>query len=245
MYIYGRNAVLEALTQGQARSVLLAQGLSKGSIKEIEKLAQGKNISIRFVPRIELDQLLKTTNHQGIVADLPEMTFADPEAPMQLAESRGERLLLVLLDQINDPRNYGAIIRSAEVLGAHGVITEERRSAPLSAVAVKASAGASSYLPIVQVKNLARYIADLKQNNVWIYGAAVDNAQPPHRFDWDRDVGLVIGSEGTGLRKIIRDSCDDFVSIAMKGKIKSLNASVAAGILIHSIVHSRDAQASG
>ena len=239
MFIYGKNAVTEALQQGQVTQVLLAQGLHKGTVKDLDKLARAQDVSVRHVPRIELDQLLKTTNHQGVVAELPELEFADPEAPFKLAEKRGERLLLVLLDQLNDPRNYGAIIRSAEGLGAHGVVTEERRSAPLSAVAVKASAGAASYLPLVQVKNLPRYIEGLKQRNVWIYGAAGEAAQTADRFDWDRDVALVIGSEGTGMRRLVRDKCDETVSISMRGQINSLNAAVAAGILIHAIASSR------
>lgn len=241
MFIYGKNAVAEALQQGQVTQILLAQGLHKGTIKDIEKLAKPNDVRVRFVPRIELDQLLKTTNHQGVVAELPELTFADSEAPFKLAEQRGERLLLVLLDQLNDPRNYGAIIRSAEALGAHGVVTEERRSAPLSAVAVKASAGAASYLPLVQVKNLPRFIDDIKQRNVWVYGAATENAQAPHRFDWDRDAALVIGSEGTGMRRLVRDKCDDFVMVPMRGQVGSLNASVAAGILLYGILQGREA----
>lgn len=240
MFIYGRNAVIEALQQGQVERILLAQGLNKTTIREIEKLAAGKEVRIRHVPRIELDTALKTTNHQGIVAELPELEFAGPEAPFKFAAARGERLLLVLLDQLSDPRNYGAIIRSAEVLGAHGVVSEERRSAPLSAVAVKASAGASSHLPLLQVKNLPRYIDDLKKRNVWIYGSAGEASSTVQQIDWDRDAALVIGSEGTGMRRLVRDKCDDFVGIPTKGKIDSLNASVAAGILIYSVVTARE-----
>ena len=240
MLIYGRNPVVEALQGGQVERLMLAQGLQKGTVRELEKLARGAGVPVEHVPRIQLDQALKTTNHQGVVAELPDLNFADPEAPFKLAEQRGERLLLVLLDQLSDPRNYGAIIRSAEVLGAHGVISEERRSAPLSAVAVKAAAGATSYLPLVQVKNLPRYIEGLKKRNVWIYGAAGEAKSTPDRLDWDRDVALVIGSEGTGMRRLVRDSCDEWVSIPRKGRLESLNASVAAGILIYSIVTSRD-----
>lgn len=239
MLIYGRNAVIEALREGQVVQLFLAQGLNPGTVRDLEKLAKQYDVPLKSVPRIQLDQQLKTTNHQGIVAELPDMKFSDEDAPFKLADERGERLLLVLLDQLSDPRNYGAIIRSAEALGAHGVITEERRSAPLSAVAVKASAGASSYIPLVQVKNLPRYIDDLKKRNVWIYGAAGEVATSPDDFDWDRDVALVIGSEGTGLRRLVRDKCDDMVSIPLKGRINSLNASVAAAILIYSIVKAR------
>ena len=148
----------------------------------------------------------------------------------------------MLLDQLSDPRNYGAIIRSAEVLGAHGVVSEERRAAPLSAVAVKAAAGATSHLPLIQVKNLPRYIDGLKKRNVWVYGAAGEAENTPGMIDWDRDAALVIGSEGTGMRRLVRDKCDEWVKVPMKGQVGSLNASVAAGILIYSVVSSRESK---
>lgn len=239
MYIYGKNAVIEALQEGQVERVLLAEGLRAGTVKELEKLARAQRVPLEHVPRIQLDQALRTTHHQGVVAELPELRYADEGAPQELAAARGERLLVVLLDQLSDPRNFGAIIRSAEVLGAHGVVTEERRSAPLSAVAVKAAAGATSHLPLVQVKNLPRYIDALKAQNVWIYGAAPGTAQTPERVDWQRDVALVIGSEGTGMRRLVREKCDELVSIPTRGKVESLNAAVAAGILIYSVISSR------
>ena len=239
MLIYGKQAVLEALQEGQVTQLFLAQGLHPGSVRELEQLAKKHDIPYHNVPRIELDQKLKTTNHQGIVAELPELEFADPEAPFALAKKRGEQLLLVLLDQITDPRNYGAIIRSAEVLGAHGVITEERRSAPLSPIVAKTAAGATSYLPVVQVKNIPRYIDELKERNVWIYGAAGEAQSTPDKIDWDRQVALVIGSEGTGMRRLVRDKCDEMVKIPTKGHIQALNASVAAGILLYAIVSTR------
>lgn len=240
MYIYGKNAVIESLREGQATRLYLAQGLQPATVKDLEKVARQHDVVVEHIPRIQLDQLLKTTNHQGIVAELPELEFSDPDAPFALAKERRERLLLILCDQLSDPRNYGAIIRSAEVLGAHGVVTEERRSAPLSAVAVKASAGAASYLPLIQVKNLPRYIDELKARNVWIYGATSEAASLPEQIDWDRDAALVIGSEGTGMRRLVRDKCDDAVTIPMKGRVGSLNAAVAAGILIYSIMSQRE-----
>jgi 23S rRNA (guanosine2251-2'-O)-methyltransferase len=240
MYIYGKNAVVEALQEGQVERLLLAQGLHPATVRELEKLARDARLELEHVPRIALDQLLKTTKHQGVVAELAAPRYADPDAPFALAEARGERLLLVLLDQLSDPRNYGAIIRSAEVLGAHGVVTEERRSAPLSPVAVKAAAGATSHLPLVQVKNLPRYMEELKNRGVWFYGADAGATATPERLDWNRDVGLVIGSEGTGMRRLVREQCDDLVRIPQRGRVTSLNASVAAGILIYSVVQARE-----
>jgi 23S rRNA (guanosine2251-2'-O)-methyltransferase len=239
MLIYGKNAVIEALQEGQVTRLMLAQGIHPGTARELEKLAKAHDVAVENVPRIQLDQALKTTNHQGVVAEMAELEFSDEDAPFELAKRRGEKILLVLLDQISDPRNYGAIIRSAEVLGAHGVITEERRSAPLSPVVAKTAAGATSYLPLMQVKNLPRYIDELKKRNVWIYGAAGDAPNTPKDLDWDRDVALVIGSEGMGMRRLVRDSCDDMVKIPTKGNIDSLNASVAAGVLLYAIQAAR------
>jgi 23S rRNA (guanosine2251-2'-O)-methyltransferase len=241
MLIYGKNAVTEAIQEGQVTRLMLAQGIHPGTARELEKLAKEHDVVVENVPRIQLDQALKTTNHQGVVAEMAELEFTDEDAPFELAKKRGEKILLVLLDQISDPRNYGAIIRSAEVLGAHGVITEERRSAPLSPVVAKTAAGATSYLPLVQVKNLPRYMEDLKKRNIWLYGAAGDAPNTPKDLDWDRDVALVIGSEGTGMRRLVRDTCDDMVKIPTKGNIESLNASVAAGVLLYAIQSARTA----
>jgi 23S rRNA (guanosine2251-2'-O)-methyltransferase len=239
MLIYGKNAVTEALQQGQAERVMVALGLRESTVRELEKLARQAGVPFERVPRINLDQALRTTAHQGVVAELPELRFAQEDEPMALAAQRGERLLLVLLDHVQDPRNYGAIIRSAEVLGAHGVVTEERRSAPLSAVVAKTAAGATAHLPVVQVKNLARYLDELKSSNVWIYGADPESSTTPDQVDWDRDAALVIGSEGSGLRRLVREKCDEMVSIETRGKVGSLNASVAAGILLYAVQQGR------
>lgn len=239
MFIYGKNSVIEALDSGQVNILLLAKGLNKQTVHQLEKIAKKTKTQVKFVARIEMDQLLKTTKHQGIVAELDDFEYSDQEAPFEIAKKKGEQLLLVILDQINDPRNYGAIIRSAEALGAHGVISEERRSAPLSATVIKVAAGAANHIPIVQVKNLARYIDQIKERNVWIYGAAGEAYNESKDIDWDRDIALVIGSEGSGLRRLIRDKCDDTLKIPLRGKIDSLNASVAAGILINDIVSQR------
>jgi 23S rRNA (guanosine2251-2'-O)-methyltransferase len=243
MLIYGKNAVSEALQQGQAQRVMVALGVRESTVREIEKLARRVRVPVERVPRIALDQALRTTAHQGVVAELPELRYSGEEEPFDLARSRGERLLLVLLDQVQDPRNYGAIIRSAEVLGAHGVVTEERRSAPLSGVVAKTAAGATSHLPLVQVKNLARYLDGLKARNVWIYGADLEATTTPERVDWDRDAALVIGSEGSGLRRLVREKCDETVRIPSSGRVTSLNASVAAGILLYAVQRARDGQA--
>lgn len=239
MWIYGRNPVLEALQGGQVQRLLLADGVKPGSVRELTRAAHRADIPIDVVPRIELDQALKTTAHQGVAAELPELSYASLDDAFALAERRDERLLLVLLDQVQDPRNYGAIIRSAEVLGAHGVVSEARRSAPLTAVVAKTAAGAAAHLPLVQVPNLPNLVRDLKGRGVWIYGADADGSTPPDGVDWDRDVALVIGSEGTGLRRLMKERCDELVRIDTRGRVSSLNASVAAGVLLYAIQSGR------
>ncbi len=244
MLIYGRNAVLEALAAGApVERVFVARGVERSLLTELRKAAAGAGVALEDVPRIQLDQALKTTNHQGVAAELAEVPRSTIEQAVALASQRGERLLLVLLDQLTDPRNVGAIIRSAEALGAHGVVMPERGSAPLTAVVVKAAAGATSHLPIVTLTNLPRAIEELKERGVWVYGAAPLDAQgavlEAATVDWDRDVALVIGSEGSGLRRLVRDRCDELVGIRQYGRVGSLNASVAAGILLHVVQSAR------
>ncbi len=238
MLIYGKQTILEALQQNKVERLMLAKGLQKSTSRDLEALANKQKVIVEYVSRIQLDRALKTTHHQGIVAEIP-VSYSEPEAPFNLANSRGEMLLLILLDQITDAHNYGAIIRSAEVLGAHGVVTEERRSASLSPIVAKVSAGAAMHLPLVQVKNLPRYMDELKKQDIWLYGAAASIANEPQHIDWNRSVALVIGSEGSGMRRLVREKCDDLISLPMGGQVKSLNASVAAGILIYEVIRER------
>lgn len=235
MWIYGHNPVLEALRQQEVHQVLVADGVKAGRMRELSKAARQAGVATRTVPRIELDRALGTTAHQGVAAELPELHYADLEDAFARADARQEPPLLLLLDQVQDPRNYGAIIRSAEVLGAHGVVTESRRSAPLSAVVSKTSAGAASHLPLIQVANLANLLRSLKERGVWVYGADAAGASRPEEVDWDRPVALVIGSEGTGLRRLTKASCDELVRIPTHGTVASLNASVATGVLLYAV----------
>jgi 23S rRNA (guanosine2251-2'-O)-methyltransferase len=240
MLIYGRHAVAEALAAGAALRVFIARGVRGATIAEFDRLARAAGVPLELVPRIELDRSLKTTAHQGIAAELPELHYAEPDAPFALAEARGERPLLVALDQVTDPRNYGAIVRCAEALGAHGVITEARRSPPLSATVAKAAAGAAAHLPLVQVTNLPRYLTELKERAVWVYGGAADAQRASFEIDWDRDVVLVIGAEGRGMRRLVRETCDEVVRVPLRGRIASLNAAAAAAVLLHDIGLGRD-----
>ena len=228
MLLYGRNPVLEALQDGRVSEVLVARGVEEAFVAQLK----ATGVRMKFAPRIELDQLAGTTQHQGVLAEVEDLEWASVDDILDLAEKRGEDLLIVLLDGITDPRNFGAIIRSAEVLGAHGVVVEERRSAPLSPVVAKTAAGATSYLPVAQTKNLPRLMDALKGDGVWVYGAAGEAAQDVRKVDFSGKVALVIGAEGEGMRRLVREKCDALVSIPVRGRVQSLNASVAAGILL-------------
>ncbi|BAW02167.1 RNA methyltransferase TrmH family, group 3 [Thermus thermophilus] len=229
MWIYGRNPVLEALRAGQARRVLVARGVEGWLLKELERLGAPYTL----VPRIELDTLLRTTHHQGIAAEVEDPPYASLEDALRLAASRKEPPLLVALDGVTDPRNYGAMIRSALALGAHGVVSEERRAAPLSPLALKASAGAALKLPVVKVKNLPRTLKALKEEGLWVYGLDVRGERAPWELDYARPLVLVVGSEGEGMRRLVRETCDELFRIPIREEAESLNASVALGIALY------------
>ena len=229
MWIYGRNPVLEALRAGRARRVLVARGVEGWLLKELERLGAPYTL----VPRIELDTLLRTTHHQGIAAEVEDPPDASLEDALRLAASRKEPPLLVALDGVTDPRNYGAMIRSALALGAHGVVSEERRAAPLSPLALKASAGAALKLPVVKVKNLPRTLKALKEEGLWVYGLDVRGEKAPWELDYARPLVLVVGSEGEGMRRLVRETCDELFRIPIREEAESLNASVALGIALY------------
>lgn len=227
--------MLEALRAGLVEELTVARGIEDAFLQELKTF----EVRIRFAPRQELDQQAGTLDHQGVLAEVEDLKWASLDDIMDRAEAKGEELLIVLLDGITDPRNFGAIIRSAEVLGAHGVVVEERRSSPLNATVAKAAAGATSFLPVAQTKNMPRLIEQLKADNIWVYGAAGEAARPMQQLDYDRPLALVIGAEGEGMRRLVREKCDELVSIPVRGQIQSLNAAVAAGILIQHAVASR------
>lgn len=231
MLIYGRNPVLEALREGQVKQVWVAKGVDAWLFRELDKLGA----SYKLVPRIELDQMVRTTQHQGLVAEIEEATYADPEAPFHLARERSEQLLLVVLDGVTDPRNYGALIRTAFGLGAHGVITEERRSAHLSALVLKASAGTARKIPLVQVKNIARYLEQIKEQGVWVYGTSGQAHKTIAELDYRRPLAIVIGSEGEGMRRLVTQHCDELAQIPLAQGAESLNAAVALGVVLYQV----------
>ena len=237
--IAGRNPVMEAIRRGRSiESILVAKGERSGSVVAIIAKAKQKNIPVKDVDSKKLDFLAKGVNHQGIVAQCAVKEYSTLEDIFALAEERGESPFIIVLDKIEDPHNLGAIIRTAECAGAHGVIIPERRSAGLSYTVEKTSAGALEYMPVVRVKNISAVLQKLKDKGIWVYGADMDG-EHYKKINFDGAVALVIGNEGKGISPLVAKDCDVIVSLPMKGKINSLNASVAAGILMYEIADKR------
>ena len=237
--IAGRNPVMEAIRSGRSiESILVAKGERSGSVVAIIAKAKQKNIPVKDVDSKKLDFLAKGVNHQGIVAQCAVKEYSTLEEIFALAEERGESPFIIVLDKIEDPHNLGAIIRTAECAGAQGVIIPERRSAGLSYTVEKTSAGALEYMPVVRVKNISAVLQKLKDKGIWVYGADMDG-EHYKKVNYDGAVALVIGNEGKGISPLVAKDCDVIVSLPMKGKINSLNASVAAGILMYEIADKR------
>lgn len=237
--IAGRNPVMEAIRSGRSiESILVAKGERSGSVVAIIAKAKQKNIPVKDVDSKKLDFLAKGVNHQGIVAQCAVKEYSTLEDIFALAEERRESPFIIVLDKIEDPHNLGAIIRTAECAGAHGVIIPERRSAGLSYTVEKTSAGALEYMPVVRVKNISAVLQKLKDKGIWVYGADMDG-EHYKKVNFDGAVALVIGNEGKGISQLVAKDCDVIVSLPMKGKINSLNASVAAGILMYEIADKR------
>lgn len=237
--LIGRNPVAEALSAGRSIiKVMVAKGNQSGAAVEITAKAKKAGIPVQEVERKKLDFMTGGAAHQGIAALCAMKEYASVEDILDLAEERGEQPFIIILDEIEDPHNLGAIIRSAECVGAHGVIIKKRRNAGLTYTAYKASAGALEYLPVARVTNIADTIDDLKRRNIWIYGADM-NGEDYRKTDFSGGAALVIGNEGKGISRLVREKCDVIVSLPMKGRINSLNASVAAGILMYKVAESR------
>lgn len=237
--IAGRNPVSEAIRSSRPiDKILVAKGERSGAIVGIIAKAKKQGVTIKEVDERKLDYLTGGANHQGIVAFAAVKEYASVEDILSAAKDKGEPPFIVVLDEIEDPHNLGAIIRTAECAGAHGVIIPSRRSATLSYAVGKASAGAVEYVPVARVTNIADTLDKLKSLGVWVYGADM-NGTDYTRCDFSGPAAVVIGNEGKGLRRLVRDKCDEIVSLPMKGKINSLNASVAAGVLMYAISSQR------
>lgn len=237
--IEGRNAVIEAYRAGRTiEKLFLLEGPAEGAMQTVLRLAKDHNTPVRFLTRQRLDQLSQTGRHQGVIAQAAAFRYAEIDDLFARAAEKGEDPFFVLLDQIEDPHNLGAIIRTANLAGAHGVIIPKDRSVGLTATAAKASAGAIHYTPVVKVTNLARTMEDLKKRGLWFVCADMDGT-PMTQLSMTGPIGLVIGAEGSGVSRLVREKCDMTASIPMKGEIDSLNASVAAGVLMYEILRQR------
>lgn len=237
--IEGRNAVIEAFRAGKAIDKLfILDGAQDGPIQTIKREAKKRDTMIKFVTRERLDQLSQTGKHRGVIAYAAAYTYAEVEDILAAARSKKEAPFVFLLDNIEDPHNLGAIIRTANLAGAHGVIIPKNRAAGLTAAVARASAGALNYTPVARVTNLAQTMEALKKEGLWFVCADMDGTTM-YQLDLTGPIGLVIGNEGDGVGRLIREKCDFVASIPMKGDIDSLNASVAAGVLAYEIVRQR------
>lgn len=237
--IAGRNAVWEALRSGRAiDSIVVARGNRTGAIAPILSKAKEKGIVIKEADPRKLDFMCGGAVHQGIVAVAAAHAYANLEDIFALAEERGEPPFLIVADELEDPHNLGALLRTAECAGAHGVIVPRRRAAGLTYAVGKASAGAVEYVPVARVTNIAAALEDLKKRGLWIYGADMDG-EPWCQCDLTGPVALVVGNEGSGISRLVKEKCDVMLSLPMQGNISSLNASVAAGVIMYEIARQR------
>lgn len=237
--VIGRNAVLELLKSGkEIENVLIAKGEREGSINHIIALCKEKKIVIKNVDRKKLDFLAPNGNHQGVAANIPAHEYSTIDEILEYAKEKGEEPFLIMCDEIEDSHNLGAIIRTAEACGAHGIIIPKRRNVGLNYIVAKTSCGALEYMKVARVTNLASTIDELKKNNIWVYAADM-NGQRWDKTDFSGGCCLVVGNEGSGVGRLIKEKCDVTVSLPMLGKVNSLNASVAAGILMYEIARQR------
>ena len=237
--IEGRNAVLEAFRSGKTIDKLFVlDGCQDGPVRTILREARKYDTIINYVPKERLDQISETGKHQGVIAYAAAYEYAEVEDMLKAAEEKGEPPFLILLDGIEDPHNLGAIIRTANLAGAHGVIIPKRRAAGLTAVVARASAGAINYTPVAKVTNLTNTIKELKEQGLWFVCADM-GGETMYDLNLTGPIGLVIGNEGEGVSRLVRESCDFIASVPMKGNIDSLNASVATGVLAYEIVRQR------
>ena len=238
--IEGRNAVIEALRAGTSiDKIYIQKGETDRTLGHIASTARAAGIVVVDADKRKLDFMSRTKAHQGVIALTSVREYVSVEDILAIAREKGENTLLVVCDEISDPHNLGAIIRTAECAGAHGVIIPKRRSAGLTSIVGKTSAGAVSYVPVARVPNIASLLKDLQKAGVWVFGTAAEGNTTLYDADLKGPAAIVIGSEGDGMTRLVREGCDFLVSIPMKGKISSLNASAAAAILLYEAVRQR------
>ena len=238
--VIGRNSVLELIKSGKDINKLYIQkGNRHGSINEIISRARENKIVIKEVEKNKLDEMCENQNHQGVIATVPPFEYSDIDDILNLAKQKNEDPFIIILDEIEDPHNLGSIIRTAECVGAHGVIIPKRRSAEVNSTVNKSSAGAVQYVKVARVNNLNDTIKYLKENDVWIYGTDAGAKSYYNEQNYKGGVAIVIGSEGYGMNKLVAKNCDFLVKIPMKGKVNSLNASVSAAIMMYEVLNQR------
>ena len=238
--VEGRNAVLELLESGRdINKILVASGEKHGSINKIIAIAKEKKIILSEIERNKLNKMAQTQNHQGVIAIVPPFNYCEVEDILEAAKRKNEMPFILLLDGIEDPHNLGSIIRTAETAGVHGIIIPKRRAASINSTVSKVSAGAVEYMKIARVNNINETIRGLKEQGIWICGTDMDTEVNYTKQDYKIPLAIVIGSEGFGMSRLVKENCDFLVKIPMKGKITSLNASVSAGIIIYEVLRQR------
>lgn len=238
--LVGRNAVTEALKAGRGiNKILLANGDREGSITEIAALAKERGIVVQYVERAKIEALAGGHRHQGVLAYVAPVPYAELDDILQAAEEKGEAPFLVLLDELEDPHNLGALLRTADATGVHGILIPKRRSVSLNATVAKTSAGAVEYVPVARIGNIAQTLKKLKEKGFWVAGADMDGEKAYYEADLTGPLVLVIGSEGRGMSRLTKEACDFIVSMPMVGRINSLNASVAGSILMYESMRQR------
>lgn len=237
--IIGKNPVLEALKSGrEMNKIWIAEGSQRGQMQPIIQLAKEMGITVQYVPKKKMDQLSEG-NHQGVIAQVAAYRYYDIDDLFKKAEEREEAPFFIILDELEDPHNLGSIMRTADAVGAHGIIIPKRRSVGLTAMVAKASTGAIEYVPVARVTNLARTVDELKERGVWIFGTDAKGNQDYRQLDGVIPLALVIGSEGKGVSRLLRDKCDVLIRLPMIGHVTSLNASVAASLLMYEVYRKR------
>ncbi|CAN5453886.1 MAG: 23S rRNA (guanosine(2251)-2'-O)-methyltransferase RlmB, partial [Pyrinomonadaceae bacterium] len=243
-HLYGFSPVLETLRAGRRpiERIVVAEGAHESRLHELMQLARERRVLVRRAPRAELQRLTAGANHQGVVAFVAAAAYADADELLDALAARvgtGTPPLAVVLDGVEDPRNLGAIIRTAECAGAHGVFVPERRAAGLTETVAKTAAGALEYVPVARVVNVARLVEELKERGIWIVGTDAEAKVDYTAWDWTQPAALFLGGEGDGLRRLVRERCDVLVRIPLRGHIESLNVSVAAGVILYEAVRQR------
>ena len=238
-YVIGKNAVIETLkSDRELYKLWMAENTVKGQAQQVIELAKKQNITIQYVPRKKLDQMV-TGQHQGIVAQVAAYEYAELDDLYQIAEKRNEQPFFIILDEIEDPHNLGSIMRTADAVGAHGIVIPKRRAVGLTTTVAKASTGAIEHIPVAKVTNLSRALDEMKERGIWVAGTDASAKQDYRKFDGTMPLALFIVSEGKGIGLLIKEKCDFLIKLPMAGQVTSLNASVAASLLMYEVYRKR------